>query len=246
MRHFQASRHPRKIRARPIRGALLEQAMTTLTTKLAICAALAFPFTALAHNGETHAATPAVAAPAAAPSAKLAATQAALRDLWVEHVFWIRNYVQASADHHDAEKKVAADQVVANATAISGAIASYYGKPAGDQMLTLLAGHWTAVKDYSDATFAKDAAAQKTATTHIVDNAKAIAAFLAKANPYLPEATLVGLLSAHGAHHIAQIGQLSKGDYAGEAQTWKAMRLHMFTIADALAGALAKQFPAKF
>ena len=84
------------------------------------------------------------------------------------------------------------------------------------------------------------------ATATLLSNAKGIAAFLAKANPNLPEATLVGLLSAHGAHHIAQIQQLARGDDAAEAKTWAAMRAHMFTIADALTGALAKQFPAKF
>ena len=45
---------------------------------------------------------------------------------------------------------------------------------------------------------------------------------------------------------IAQIEQFAKGDYAAEAKTWEGMRTHMFTIADALADALAKQFPAKF
>jgi hypothetical protein len=162
-------------------------------------------------------------------------------------VFWIRNYVTASAAHDAKQQAVAADQVVANARAISGAVGSFYGQPAGERMLALLAGHWGAVKDYADATFvAKDAKAQQAATTQLIDNAKAIAAFLAKANPNLPEATLVGLLSAHGAHHIAQIQQLAQGDYAAEAKTWAAMRAHMFTIADALGDALARQFPAKF
>ena len=113
-------------------------------------------------------------------------------------------------------------------------------------MLALLAGHWGAVKAHADATFAHDQKAQQAATTTMLANAKQIAAFLAAANPNLPEATLVGLLTAHGAHHIAQDGQIATGDYAGEARTWAAMRAHMFVIADALADALAKQFPGKF
>jgi hypothetical protein len=219
--------------------------MKSLSASLALLAALSLAPATQAHQGHENTAAPATAA-SATISAKHAATRAALRDLWVEHVFWIRNYVIASAVNQSTEKQVAADQVVANATAISGAIASFYGKPAGDQMLTLLAGHWGAVKAYSDATFAKDAKAQQAASDTLITNAKAIAAFLAKANPNLPEATLVGLLSAHGAHHIAQAQQIAKGDYAAEARTWAAMRQHMFTIADALADALAKQFPAKF
>lgn len=220
--------------------------MKSLALSLAILAALCLSPASQAHEGHEHAATGTTAS-AKTISAKHAATRAVLRDLWVEHVFWIRNYVTASAAGNQAQKTVAADQVVANAKAISGAIASFYGQPAGDHMLTLLAGHWGAVKDYSDATFdKKDAKAQQDATTALTANAKEIAAFLAKANPNLPEATLVGLLSAHGAHHMAQIQQIAKGDYAGEAQTWEAMRTHMFTIADALTDALAKQFPAKF
>jgi len=33
--------------------------------------------------------------------------------------------------------------------------------------------------------------------------------------------------------------------YAEEAQTWEAMKKHMYAISDALAGALAKQFPGR-
>lgn len=218
--------------------------MKSIALSLAILAATTLSPTSQAHEGHEHAA--AAAAPASMISGKQAATRAVLRDLWVEHVFWIRNYVVASADGNAAQKKVAADSVIVNATAISGAIASFYGKPAGDRMLTLLGGHWGAVKNYSDATFARNAQGQKEATVTLMANAKEIAAFLAKANPNLPEPTLVGLLSAHGAHHVAQIQQIAKGDYAGEAKTWEAMRNHMFTIADALADALAKQFPGKF
>jgi len=219
--------------------------MKTIPLGIAILAALSLSPAIQAHEGHDQP-TLASGHHADCVSAKQAATQAALRDLWVEHVFWIRNYVVASADGNATEKAVAAEQVVANATAISGAIAGFYGKPAGDQLLTLLAGHWGAVKSYSDATFAKNEKGQQDASARLIANAKEIAAFLAKANPNLPEATLVGLLSAHGAHHIAQIQQLSKGDAAGEAKTWAAMRAHMFTIADALTGGLAKQFPDKF
>ena len=64
------------------------------------------------------------------------------------------------------------------------------------------------------------------------------------AAPWAEEA-MRGLLVAHGAHHASQIDQLMRGDTKGEAVTWKAMQAHMDTIADALAGAIAKQFPAK-
>lgn len=173
-------------------------------------------------------------------------TRLALRDLWVEHIFWIRNYAIANQAANQAEAKVAADQVVANATQIANSIAPLYGQPAADQLLKLLAGHWGAVKHYSDASVAKDEKAKQAAVADLTSNAKAIAVFLSGANPFLPQATLVTLLSAHGGHHINQIDQLAAHDYAGEAQTWAMMRGHILTLADALTAALVKQFPDKF
>ncbi|MFJ4193060.1 hypothetical protein [Pseudomonas sp. NPDC089534] len=184
-------------------------------------------------------------APAADASAALT-TRLALRDLWVEHIFWIRDYATANQAGNRKQADVAAKEVVANATAIAGSIAPLYGQPAAEQLLKLLAGHWGAVKHYSDATVAKDASGKQAAVAELTANAKSLAAFLAKANPYLPEPTLNALLSAHGGHHVAQIDQLAAADYAGEAQTWQMMREHILNLADALTGALIKQFPDKF
>ncbi|AVO58911.1 hypothetical protein [Pseudomonas chlororaphis] len=188
--------------------------------------------------------TPPVSPPAAESPAL--ATRLALRDLWVEHIFWIRSYALANQAADRQQAKVAADQVVDNATKIANSIAPLYGQPAADQLLKLLAGHWGAVKHYSDATVAKDAKGKQAAVAELTGNAKAIAAFLAGANPYLPEATLVNLLSAHGGHHIAQIDEFAAHDDAGEARTWQTMRTHILALADALSAALVKQFPDKF
>jgi hypothetical protein len=101
------------------------------------------------------------------------------------------------------------------------------------------------VKAYLDASIAKNADQQTEATTALISNAGEIASFLSSANEYLPKDAVEGLLKAHGAHHIAQIQQLQIKNYAGEAQTWAVMTQHMYVIADAIADALTKQFPAK-
>ena len=185
------------------------------------------------------------ASPTAADSAALS-TRLTMRDLWVEHVFWIRNYAIANQAADKQQAKIAADQVVDNATKIANSIAPLYGQPAADQLLKLLAGHWGAVKHYSDAIVAKDTKGKQAAVTDLTSNAKAIAAFLAKANPNLPENTLVAMLSAHGGHHVAQVDALAAHDYAAEAKTWAMMRPHVLALADALTAALVKQFPDKF
>lgn len=79
-------------------------------------------------------------------------TRMALRDLWVEHIFWVRNYAVANQAGNANEAEVAAKEVVTDATRIANSIAPLYGQPAADQLLKLLAGHWGAIKHYSDAT----------------------------------------------------------------------------------------------
>ena len=185
-------------------------------------------------------------APSGPVPAKVAATQAAERDLWVGHIFWVREVSRALADKNQAAADVAEKQVVANAKQIAGSIEPFYGKAATDQLFKLLAGHYTAIKQHAIATDAGDAAGAKQAIADLTSNANEIAKFLAGANPNLPEATLKSLLAAHGGHHVAQNQQLAAHDMAAEAKTWDAMKTHIYTIADALAGAIAKQFPDKF
>jgi hypothetical protein len=189
---------------------------------------------------------PVVLAAGSVDQTKFTATKAALRDLWIGHVFWVRNVVVAELAGDAAAQQAAEKQVVANAQSIAGSIEPFYGSKAKEKLFTLLAGHYGAVKAYLDASIAKDAGKQSQATTKLLSNAGEIAGFLSSANRYLPKDAVEGLLQAHGGHHIAEIQQLQVKDYAGEAKTWADMTQHMYVIADALADALAKQFPAKF
>jgi len=187
------------------------------------------------------------AAPAkSADAVAVLETKMALRDLWVEHVFWIRSYVLATDAGDEAQRKVAEAEVVNNAKALAATITPFYGQPAADGLLKLLAGHWAAVRDYDAATVSHSKPEQSKAVQAITSNAHEIAKFLSGANPYLPENAVFGLLSAHGAHHVAQINEIAAKDFRGEAQTWQAMRKHMLVIADSITDALAKQFPDRF
>ncbi|MBI2318267.1 MAG: hypothetical protein HYY28_10590 [Betaproteobacteria bacterium] len=182
-------------------------------------------------------------APAAA---KVAETAAALRDLWVGHTFWVRNVVVDTLAGNKTAAAAAEKEVVANAKQIAAAIEPFYGKEASDKLFGLLAGHYGAVKQYLEASAAGSKSKQDAALANLTGNAGEIAKFLSGANPNLPFDTLNGLLLAHGGHHIQEIQQLQGKQYAEEAQTWGAMKKHMYVIADALAGAIAKHFPAKF
>jgi hypothetical protein len=180
-------------------------------------------------------------------SPKVVETRQALRDLWLGHIFWVRNVAYATKMGDVEGAKVAEENVVANARSIADAVIPFYGKPAADKLFGLLAGHYGAVKEYQGAAYAGNREGKDAAVTKIKSNATEIASFLSTANPKnWPKETLVGLLFAHGAHHIEQIDAFAVKDYAAEAKTWEMMKGHMYMIADALAGGLAKQFPKKF
>lgn len=182
----------------------------------------------------------------AAPGSQAVATQMALRDLWVGHIFWVREVVDAMVAKDTGAVAVAEGRVVDNAKQIAGAIEPFYGRAASDQLFKLLAGHYTAIKEHAAATIAGNSSEAKHAVVELAANAREIGAFLSKANPHLQQQTLEALLAAHGGHHLQQNQQLAKGDRAAEARTWDEMRTHIYSISDALTAALTKQFPKEF
>lgn len=204
---------------------------------MALAMALMVSSPSFAHEGH---------AMAAKESTKAVELRQTLRDLWIDHIFWSRNVVLMTKMGSTQVAKVAEDNVVKNARSIANAMSPFYGQPAADKLFGLLAGHYGAVKQYMTASYAGDRAGKEAAAQKISANADQIATFLSGANPNWPKATLMSLLTAHGGHHMAQIDAFANKDYASEAQIWQAMKEHMYTIADALASGIVKQFPKKF
>lgn len=216
--------------------------MKSLAIACALALGLGLPSITLAQPAmhAMPAATQATAAPAAPQ------LHAALRSLWHGHIVATRNYALAVKAGDKAAAAKAGDAVVADAKQIADAVAGFYGADAGKGMLKLLAGHWGGVKALTDATHAGDKAAAAKAMQDLSANAGEIAKFLHGANPAnWPEATVNGLLLEHVADHQTQVGEIMRGEKAGEAKTWMMMQEHMNTIADALAGGIAAQFPQK-
>ena len=134
--------------------------------------AMMLPTPSMAENA------PAVSTAETNTASKTEMTKDALRDLWLNHVFWVRNVVAARVNGDKAAEETAEKQTVANAQAIAAAIEPFYGAEAKDALFKLLAGHYGAVKAYLDASMAKDAAKQDTATDQLLENADQLATFL--------------------------------------------------------------------
>lgn len=178
---------------------------------------------------------------------RVAEMQKAFRDLWLGHIFLIQHVVLYNAATDPAARDAADKQVLANAKQIANTFIPFYGQARSENLFTLLSGHYGAVKEYSEATIAGNSRQQDSALGRLASNAADMDVFFNGINPhYLPKDIVRGLIAAHGAHHVLQINQYKKKEYAKLEETWSIMRQHVYVIADTLMTALAKQFPARF
>ena len=174
-----------------------------------------------------------------------AALKQDMRKLWTDHVVWTRAYVVAAVDDRP-EAKAAADRLMKNQEDIGGAVGSYYGAAAGQQLTALLKDHITIAVDLVKAAKAGDKAAQDKAAQRWQDNATQIADFLSKANPNWPRATLVDMMKMHLTTTTTEVVARLKKDWAGDVRAYDALYDHILQMADALSDGIIKQFPDKF
>ena len=194
---------------------------------------------------------PSARSQAATPNpAKVAELKMAQRDLYINHIFWVRDLMVSTRLGEKAAIAEADEYGEKNAKAIGQSIAPFYGQAAGEKFATLFVGHYSAVKAYMNAAFANgfkgNATLKKAAIDKLTKNANDIAVFVSSANPNLPKGTVFGLLLTHGQQHVMTIDATAKRDWSHEADMWDPMVKHVYTIGDALADGIAKQFPDKF
>jgi len=178
--------------------------------------------------------------------ARVAEMKQTLRDLWLGHIYWVQHAVLNNTANSPTKRDTVEKEVDANTKQIANVFAPFYGEAASETFLTLLDINIGAVRDYSEATVADDTLRQNAALARLATNADDFAEFFSRISPYLKKDTVRGLIAAHGAHHVLQINQYKKKDYAHLEETWTMMRGHVYVIADTLSTALVKQFPGKF
>jgi len=130
-----------------------------------------------------------------------------------------------------------------NSVELSKAIASLYGKNAGNVFLNgkfQWRDHIKFFVDYTVALAKKDKAGQAKAVANLTRYTKAHGAFLAKATG-LPKLAVQNDLLAHVLELKNQLDAYAKGDYTKSTTLYRQSYSHMFQTGDLLAGAIAKQ-----
>jgi hypothetical protein len=168
-----------------------------------------------------------------------------MRKVWTDHVIWTRDYIVAAVgDHPDAQ--AAAARLLKNQEDIGNAVATYYGKPAGDTLTALLKEHITIAVDLIKFAKAGDKASQQQADAKWHKNGEDIADFLSKANPNWPRATLVDMMNKHLATTTDEVVARLTKNWDADVKAFDAVYEHILAMSDALTDGIVKQFPEKF
>jgi hypothetical protein len=162
-----------------------------------------------------------------------------------EHAFLSAEAMRAGVvgEAYFGAAKVALDE---NSTALADLVKAAYGRDASARFGVMWRQHIDAYLRYIDATRTNDGPGRAKAVDNISLYAAQLGDFLAAANPHLDAATTTKLFREHAQHLIDQVEAFGKGDYDLTYTTVRAGYAHMFMVGEALAAALATQFPAKF
>ena len=166
--------------------------------------------------------------------------------LLAEHVFLAAAATNAALGGRQAEFEAAAAALDGNSQDIATSIGSVYGPDAEKAFLPLWRKHIGMAVDYTMGVAAKDKGKQDKAVADLMGYTQDFGAFLASANPNLPKDVVAELVK----HHVVTLKSVIDPQAAGDqAAAFAALRVaagHMSMIGDPLAGAIAKQFPAKY
>jgi hypothetical protein len=177
---------------------------------------------------------------------KAADLRAALVSYGTEHMDLTNAAVAGALGGAKDASAVGAD-LYKNGTNIGAAVGSIYGKDAETTFNTVWKLHLDQFVAYAVAGSKGDEAGKKAALVSIDTNyTKPLAAYLAKANKFLPQDVLYSSLSEHVTMTAQMIDDQVKGDYPA-AQALRAQGVqHLDGLFSTLAEGIVKQFPDKF
>ena len=169
----------------------------------------------------------------------------AMRDLWVDHIVYTRQFIVDSADDLPSLNDTT-NRLLNNQEDIGNAIKPYFGDEAGNQLTDLLKSHILIAADLVNAAKAGNDSAVADADERWSDNADEIAVFLAGANPNWNEEELSDMLHDHLNVTRAEAVARLQGNYAADIEGFDAVHAQATQMADALSNGIIAQFPQRF
>ncbi len=144
------------------------------------------------------------------------------------------------------EADAAAAALDSNTDSLTSAVAEIYGDAAARAFGDLWRAHTDAYVAYVRGTLDQDEQARQAAIDDLNQYRADFSAFLADANPELSAPELRSLLQHHTRQLTDQVDAFASGDYEGAYLVTREAFAHAFDLGDALALAIAAQFPEMF
>ena len=177
---------------------------------------------------------------------KAADLRATLVGFGVEHMDLTYSAVASTLNGTKSAKADGAD-LYKNGTDLGAAVGSIYGDEAETTFNKVWKLHLDEFVNYAVAASKNDDAGKKKALDSIDANyTKPLAAYLAKANPNLPEDVLYKGLKSHVDMTAVMIDNEAKGDYTAATKLRDEGADHLSSLFSTLADGIVKQFPDKF
>lgn len=197
----------------------------------------------------------------------------ALRQLWTDHIQWTRGYIIEAVDRTPISAHLvglAGNPVGDLATALGGAISilsaadasavrllknqedigdaiePYYGRDAANTLTRMLKEHILIAVNLVENAKSGDKDAFAANDKKWDDNIRAIARFLAGANPAWPEADVYDLLNQHLQLTKGEVTARLTKNWAADVKASDDLLAEAMVIADTLYDGLAAQFPDRF
>ena len=168
-----------------------------------------------------------------------------MRRLWADHAIWTRQYIIAAvAGTPDAEQ--AAARLLRNQEDIGNAIVPYYGEAAGTALTRYLKEHILIAVDLVAAAKEGNTAQFNAFDRKWTRNAKSIATFLSRANPYWSRKDVMDLLALHLQLTKGEAVARLQGDWEADVAAFDEILTEMLTLSDALADGIVHQFAEPF
>ncbi len=174
------------------------------------------------------------------------AFRADMRKLWEDHITWTRLFIVSDVAGLP-DLQATTNRLLANQDDIGDAVATFYGRDAGDALTALLRDHILLAAQLLNAAKAGDQDGVAQASEAWYANANEIGAFLHDANPkHWGLADMQTMMKMHLDLTLEEAVAHLQGRFTDDVAAYDKVHVEILQMADMLADGIIAQFPAAF
>ena len=168
-----------------------------------------------------------------------------MRQLWADHVMWMRGYI-VSMSSNALNRKEIAERLVKNQMDLGDLMGQYYGVDDGNEYTILLKDHIEMVEELVAAIVAKNQEKSRDADAKCRRNVEKMAHFLQKINTHWTVKEVLASFNDHLNLTIVEITACLNKDWKKDIKAFDDVFEQSMKIADMFTKGIIEQSPANF